>query len=76
VKDGDYFEGQWSQFVCVFCFVCFLIPFTEVFRHTTYYWEVLVTSWSPDVSQRWTTECHFAVCTKLPSSLWHQIWIS
>jgi hypothetical protein len=29
VKDGDYFEGQ------IFCFVCFLLPFTEPFRHTT-----------------------------------------
>jgi hypothetical protein len=22
--------------VCIFCFVCFLVPFTEHFRHTTY----------------------------------------
>jgi hypothetical protein len=22
--------------VCIFCFVCFLVPFTELFRHTTY----------------------------------------
>jgi hypothetical protein len=36
VKDGDYFEGEESYFVCIFCLVCFLVPFTEIFRHTTY----------------------------------------
>jgi hypothetical protein len=35
VYDGDYFEGQKSLFVRIFCFVCFLVPFTELFRHTT-----------------------------------------
>jgi hypothetical protein len=35
VKDVDYFEGQKSLFVCIFCLVCFLVPFTELFRHTT-----------------------------------------
>jgi hypothetical protein len=29
VKDGDYFEGRYSAFVYIFCFVCFLVPFTE-----------------------------------------------
>jgi hypothetical protein len=29
VKDSDYFKGQQSLFVCIFCFVCFLVPFTE-----------------------------------------------
>jgi hypothetical protein len=24
------------NFVCIFCFVCFLLPFTNRFRHTTY----------------------------------------
>jgi hypothetical protein len=36
VYDGDYFEGQYSYFICIFFFVCFLVPFTELFRHTTY----------------------------------------
>jgi hypothetical protein len=30
VKDGGYFEGQLSEFIC------FLVPFTKLFRHTTY----------------------------------------
>jgi hypothetical protein len=25
-----------NLFVRIFCFVCFLLPFTELFRHTTY----------------------------------------
>jgi amino acid transporter len=25
-----------SNFICIFCFVCFLVPFTEHFRHNTY----------------------------------------
>jgi hypothetical protein len=23
------------NFVSIFCFVCFLVPFTDIFRHTT-----------------------------------------
>ena len=34
VADGDIFEGQWRKFVFIFCFVCFLIGFIELFRHT------------------------------------------
>jgi methylmalonyl-CoA mutase cobalamin-binding subunit len=30
VKDGDYFAGQSSEVICIFCFV-FLVPFTEPF---------------------------------------------
>ena len=37
VADDDYFEGQLRKFVCIFCFVCFLIGFTELYRHTMYY---------------------------------------
>ena len=36
VADGDYIEGQQRIFVSIFCFVCFLIGFTERFRHTVY----------------------------------------
>jgi hypothetical protein len=30
VKNGDYFQCQKSSFLCIFCFVCFVVPFTEL----------------------------------------------
>jgi hypothetical protein len=37
VKDGDYLKtNEVNLFVSIFCFVCFLVPFTELLRHTTY----------------------------------------
>ena len=33
-----------EHFVCIFCFVCFLLGFTELFRHTVYKDTILSTS--------------------------------
>jgi hypothetical protein len=30
------------KLICIFCFVCFLVPFTERFRHTTYLYRFTV----------------------------------
>ena len=36
VANGNYLEAQWRKFVCICCFVYFLIGFTKLFRHTMY----------------------------------------
>jgi hypothetical protein len=35
VKDGDYF-GRPIKLIYLYLLFCFLVPFTERFRHTTY----------------------------------------
>ena len=36
LANGGYFEGKYRKFVCIFCFVSFLIGFTELYKHTVY----------------------------------------
>jgi hypothetical protein len=42
VKDRDHFKSQRSQLVWIFFFfVCFLVPFTELFGQTQAFYKVL-----------------------------------